>query len=402
MAESHSPISLDGIRPEILRRYYEVQFGRTAPHSSAFEGATFDEYLRLLRVSYPGISAREAAKRSKNPEFRALEGKLSGEEAEPPRAPAKARRVLLDRKESVDLAQAGLAADVEWLQLDRLKSVGGWGRLRDLPDLRHLTVLYCGTAEAYDGGPTVAIRNLDVTECTRQAARLLIQLTRPDRLNVAYLDEPAFDLRWLEGHAGLRSLHVTCGLAAGTGALEGLPLEELGLSRVALDQGFLGVLASLRALRTLRLPDQDPFSPDRLPDLPRLERLAVPAHPEHRQAWIDWAAAHPRVACGFPPPREPSVKLPRARMAGVRHGSDILEMTLARKTWYEAWGDFASRVPGARWGDNHALRDHLEGAAARLKPKVALSSEADELRLSSPSRASVEACLDAIFGKTAG
>lgn len=400
MAEPRSPASLEGIKPAILRRYYEVQFGRTAPHSSAFEGATFDEYLRLLRVSYPGISSAEAAKRSKNPEFRALEGKLADDgKAEPAQPGAKARRTMLDRKESLDLSKPGPPADVEWLQLDRLKIVSGWGRLRDLADLRHLSVLFCGTTEAFDGGPTKALASMNMTECTRQATRLLLQLTRPEGLNLAYLDEPAFDLHWLEGHAGLRSLHVTCGLATGTDALEGLSLEELGLSRVSMDQAFLRALASLRKLRTLRLPEQDPFSPDALPDLPKLERLTVPAHPDHRQAWIDWAVAHPRVACGFPPPREPSAKLPRARMTAVRHGTDIFEMSRAGKTWYEAWGDFASRIPGARWSDNHALRDHLEGIAARLKPKVKLSSEADELRLSSPSLPSVEACLDAMFGK---
>jgi hypothetical protein len=400
MAEPNSQSSLEGIRTNILRRYYEVQFGRTAPHASAFEGATFDEYLRLLRVSYPGISAHEAAMRSKNPEFRALEGKLPREGEGGPAHPAKkARRSVLDRKESLDLAESCPAPDVEWLQLDRLKAVSGWGRLRDLADLRHLTVLYCGTPESYDRGPTVALGNLDVTECTRQATRLLLQLTRPDRLNVAFLDDPAFDLRWLEGHSGLRSLHVTCGLATGAGALEGLPLEQLGLSRVPMDDAFLRALASLRNLTALRLPEQDSFPPDELPDLPRLERIAVPAHPEHRRAWIDWAVARPGVACSFPPPRGPSAKLPRARMAGVRHGAEILEMTLPRKTWYEAWGDFASRVPGASRGDNHALRDRLKGALARLKPKVELSSEADELRISSPSLASVEACLDAMFGK---
>ena len=400
MKDAH-PIAAgpDPIRPGILENYYRHMFGKTAPGEEAFEGATFGEYHRLLRNTYWTVSREKAALRSKNPAFKALAGTFGGTDApaKPAEGPKEKRKsAVLERLADLDLTAANLPDDLHGLFLDRVKRVSGFKRLPDLKALRIVEAVLCDTEEGAPGGTPLQLARIDLNDCGSSFVKTLLGMARAEWVRVELQDPPVFDLSLLKEYRDLRALFISSGLTLGARHLAGLPLETLWLTNVQMDSEFREALASIgKALKQLKLANETPFGPDALPEMPGLEKLVVHAYPEFKEAWIRFALAHPGTLCEFPPMAPPAANIPKAKVAEIHKGVDILEMSKGVKVWYEVWGDLAARIQGDAISNNE-LRDRLEETAGKCKPKVKLSSEGDELRMSSTSLESLKACLDGI------
>ncbi|HKP96257.1 MAG TPA: hypothetical protein VJ385_10905 [Fibrobacteria bacterium] len=390
------------IRPEILRNYYESMFGKTAPGEDAFQGATFEEYHSLLRISYATISREKAAARSKNPAFKAMAEKFAAETAEAAAdkgaegAPKERKKsAVFERLPALDLAAAELPGDLHSLFLDRVKSVSGLERLQRLASLRVFEAILCDTSEDTPIGSRLRLTRLDLNECSGKFAKTVLGMARAEWIRVLQLDPPVFDIGLLRECKELRVLYLTCGLTLDARHLQGLPLEILWLTNVEMRSDFRDALTSLaKTLRELKIENETPFNPDALPGLPGLKKLIVPAYAEFKAAWISFAVSHPRILCAFPPVSAPAGKLPKARIVEIYKGVDVLEMGKGGKVWYEVWGDLAARLKGKAISNNE-LKDRLVKFASACKPKVKLSSEGDELRMQSDSIESLRSCLDA-------
>jgi hypothetical protein len=398
---------IGGIRPDILKRYYGSMYGHIGHPQEAFLDATFEEYFRLLRINYTTISRRKAAERSKNPAFKAMAATFPEDPLEI-KIPAAQKGAPKERKKSsvfeklaaLDLSSADLPADLHSLFLDRVKSVSGLERLRNLNGLRIVEGVLCGSDERPPAGVPMDLARIDLNECEEGFVRALLGMARAEWVRVVILDPPAFDLAALKAHHALRALYVSCGLALGAHHLAGLPLETLWLANVPMDGGFRKALEALGGtLRELNLANDTPFGPDELPALPRLEKCIVPAYPEFREQWIAFAVSYPGTRFSFPPLSAPSAKQPTARIAEIHRGVDILEMKKGAKTWYEVWGDLAARLQGERISNNDLLA-RIEPAAKKRKLKIRFSSEGDELRMQSASLDDLEACLDEFLPAT--
>jgi hypothetical protein len=398
---------LGDIRPDVLKRYYESMYSHNGRPQEAFLGATFEEYFRLLRINYPTFSRRKAAERSKNPAFKAMAADFPEDpvEIKPPSAPEGApkerkKSAVFEKLAALDLLSADLPSDLHGLFLDRVKSVSGLERLRELKGLRIVEGVLCGSNGRPPVGAPLELARLDLDECAEAFAKSLLGMARAEWVRVVILDPPAFDLAPLKDHHALRALYVSSGLTLGAHHLAGLPLETLWLANARMGGGFRKALGSLGGtLRELKLANDAPFGPDELPELPRLEKLIVPAYPEYRDQWIAFAVSHPGTRFSFPPVSPPSAKLPTARIAEIHRGVDILEMKKGAKTWYEVWGDPAARLQGERLSNNDLLA-RIEPAAKKLKLKIRFSGEGDELRMQSASLDDLKACLDGFIPAT--
>lgn len=391
---------LEAVRPEVLRRYYAATFGTTALPAEAFEGATFDEYCELMRISFPAISRYQAAKGSKT--FRDLAPGLKAEhdaaQAAAKSVPAaRPHRVEFRNRPVVDLAAEVADAAAESLLLDRIAIVRGFASLSGLGKLRRLRLILCGTDE--NAAPEAAFHagEVDLSECTQALLARLLPSVRSPHVRIAHLDAPWVELSLLRENRELSRLICDYGFVRGFAALRGYPLSYVSLPDLAVDAPFLGALASWApSLEELRLGVRRPFAPDRLPDLPCLERLTLPAYPEQREAWIGFALSRPGVRCRFPPLPEPSAKGPAARVAAIHRGCALLEIAGSRPA-YEVEADFAGLAADPGAAGNHALRDRLEGWAAARRLEAEFASEADGIRIRAAGIETLKRCIDALL-----
>jgi hypothetical protein len=120
----------------------------------------------------------------------------------------------------------------------------------------------------------------------------------------------------------------------------------------------------------------EPFGPAVLPELRALRRLEVPAYPEYRKEWIDWAVAHPDVACRFPR-FEPPSKRPGVELAEVYRDVDILRTGKGKQVAYEIAANLVDDILDTDAFDNGELEDRLRALAKAEGRKVQWDSESD-------------------------
>lgn len=396
---SHAPI-----RPEILRRFHEATFGGGGLPDEAFAGATFGEYLDLMRTTFPRLSPYLAARRSPGGIFKDLaEGfKAEYDEAERKEKAAQAVRkpsgITILNRPAVDLAEESLDPGAGTLLLNRIKEVTGFAALPGMKSLRVLKLYLCGTSEPPAPSPLVPLEEIDLTECGRAILERILPMTDSRVVKISYLDSPTLDLSLLRGHRKLRELACTWGFALGLRHLRGIPLEGAYLNDFAADGTFFETLGSWSgSLLHLRVAPMQAFPPASLPALPRLERIAIPGYPEYRKEWIDFALAHPGIRCEFKAPPSAPDKVPVAKVGSIHRDLAILEVTAGAKRWFEIWEDFSSMAGPVSGQGNHELRDRLEAWAKRNKLKAEFDSEIGGMLIRSPKSETVAACLDALL-----
>ena len=360
------------IRPAVLRAYYGVTYGRgafaAASSPLAFREATFDEYYALRRLEYPNITQQRAATLAQTrPDFRKLAPKLPGNEMRVDPEPWKG--IFIVSRARADLRKTGpLPRGAHALTINRVKTVVGWDGLRAIRGLRKLQVSLCGVSRVMDA-PRVELDEVVVHDVKQPCLETVLRSTAA-RILTIYACDGTLDLTNVTEHEQLRQLSV--GSSRNAGALANLPLEKLVL-RSELDAGLRRTLEAC-ALRSFELHCSRPVGPTELPDLSKLETLRISARPEHRDAWIEWAIAHPLVRCDFvqPPvrgPREPSISV-----AAIHRGVDILAIAKGKTVDYEVSGDLADEFDYR--DSNGDLEDDVAPLARAAKKKVRWSSEA--------------------------
>lgn len=395
---------MGGIRPEILRRYYEATFGKQGPSEEAFQGATFEEYFDLYRIAFPAVSRYQAATSRRNRAFLHMADRFAHEQGGPMAEKAASasapppNRAEFRRKPEVDLAAQAMDENIESLLLDRVKMVKGWKGLLKLKRLRRLSLILCDTEEEAPDGKPIKVEEVAVNECSQRALEVALAITRTRIAKIHHLESATVDLSPLRDHRELGVLLNHYGFALGLGSLKGLPLEKVHLADAVLDGEFRKALFSWKeTLVALSLMRQEPFAPSDLPVLPGLRRMKVPAYSEFRTAWIDHAVANPKIRFEFPPQEEPPAKAPRAKVAGIHRDIAILKVAKGSKGWHEAWSDFTGLAQVYKGLGNHDLRDKLETWAKQGKVKAEFASEADELLIKASSMETVKACIDALL-----
>jgi hypothetical protein len=365
------------IRPKILKQYYERAYGQQFMREEAFLGATFDEYYHLQRIQFPRMSRRKAAEQSGKQEYLKQVASLP---PDPPRvSESLPHHCLIARKPDVDLAQAGIEAEVQNLTLDRVKAVTGWEALRQQTKLESLNLILWAGERGELLAPPLSLPNLDLRSCSLECTRWLLESTRVRSLYVQLEEAEPLDLSPLEAHTRLEKLRTNAGQLRGVGRLAKLPLTRLFLSRVVPGVALHRVLqARADSLLELGLMSDEPFGPSLLPELPSLERLEVPAFDVARAEWIDWAVAHPQVACRFLPLEE-EPKKQVVRLAELYRDIDILLLQKGKQTSFEVAGNLVEDVLDTDELDNGELEDQMRALAKKEGKKAQWSSERDTL-----------------------
>lgn len=375
------------IRASVLRRYLQVCYGRGASAAQsdpeAFRGASWDEYLALMRLAYPGITAKNAARMAwTRPDLAARAEALPDEPPAVNPDPTPWAGSWVEKRAKVDLRRVpGPGKDGAALVIVRVNAVSGWQGLRAMAGLKRLVVHGCGTAETAAVRPRVRLLDVDLEDSAPAAVEVVLASTTTERLSLVGKPGVAIELAPLAGHRRLRRALIAGAEVRGVRALRGLPLEELTLGNVAIDDELVETMASWApTLRSLRLATPTAIGPDRLPlgRLGALERLAISGHPAHRAAWIDLALARPELACDFTAPPAPPGPVTTSEVAEVYRGVELFRVDEPRKKpRFELADDLAGELALA--GDNGDLEDVLRPRARKAGKKLTWSSEADTL-----------------------
>lgn len=367
------------IRPQVLRQYHEASYGKGEPNEQAFVQATFDEYFQLTRILYPAISRRRAAENSEREDFRKLVDDLPPEPPEPNRPQVLGLGPgMFERKPTLDLSAVGLAGDLQFLTLSRIKDVTGWKALSKLARLQDVFVVLSGSSETTPLDPPIQVEKLTVRSCEPACSEVVVRSISARDLTLEQSKASPLGLGLFQGQHRVEKLWLEAPSIQGLWHLEPLPLKELHLAGgVAPGHGLRSLLdAHAKNLVRLGLTLNAPFGPSVLPELPALRRLWVSGYPEHREAWIDWAVAHPEVACRFSP-YEPPSKGPGVELAEVYRDVDILRTGKGKQVTFEIAANLVDDILDTDTLDNGELEDRLRALAKEAGRKVQWDSESD-------------------------
>ena len=364
------------IRPHVLRQYHETSYGTSMMNPESFAQATFDEYFELRRIRSPLISRRWAAESAPRADFRKLAEELP---PDPPREDTlRTNSSMFERKPALDLHGAKLGRNLQYLILSRIKDLTGWEALRKPEHLDELSFILCGSSEATPLAPPIQVEHLDVKSCDPACTELALRSVNARTIVFDYAKSSPFDLGVFRGQTRAEILWLMAPAFQGLWHLEPLPLKELHLSGgVAPGRSLRSLLdAHAKNLVELGLTLHEPFGPALLPEFPALRQLEVSGYPEHRQAWVDWAVAHPEVACEFSP-FEPPSKGPGVELAEVYRDVDILRTGKGKQITFEIAANLVDDLLDTDDFDNGELEDRLRALAKEEKRKVQWDSESD-------------------------
>ena len=363
----------------MLLAYYNVTFGKGARAAqgvaAAFADATFDEYLALCRIQYPGMSRHDAAKRAPRADLRALAASFA--EEQPPDEPEE--KVFDASGAGVDLAKLKVPPGAGTVVLKGAKTLSGFETLARIKHIRCLWVRSCRAAFP-PPGVRVAVDEIDAGDCRPEFMRSVLQATSVR--SIAWIDwgKAPIDLAPLAKHPHLARVRVAGPLVRNVLALRGHELDELALSRVRTDESLRVVLAGAgRSLRRIDLTSSDDIAPSDLPfgEMTALERVTLRVHPTHREQWIALAVAHPTVRFEFDAPPSPLPKLPDVQVVETYREVEILRSTKGNSTRFRVESDLAAAVDYTE--GNGELEDALAPLAKQANKKIAWGSEADTL-----------------------
>ncbi|MFK7817474.1 MAG: hypothetical protein AB8G99_02040 [Planctomycetaceae bacterium] len=151
---------------------------------------------------------------------------------------------------------------------------------------------------------------------------------------------------------------------------------------------------SATTLGRLFLYSSEPFGPELLfgdREFPQLRNVTVPRFAEHREAWIDWAVAHPTLGVSFVDIDEDE---PAPEVIEVHRGLMILKVRSGRKWVMEVADDFAGLLEFD--GNNGDVEDRVREHMPELGPDE-LSSESDTLIFQARNKTLVKKFIDRVF-----
>jgi hypothetical protein len=360
------------VRPAVLRAYYEAAFGNTNfPESALPDDATFDEFFALQRIRFPGTSRRTVAAQSRR--FRELAATFPDERQPQPLLPG---LCSVGRQTELDLTKTPIDHVTKSIQVSRVKNLTGLSALRKPGELInfHLTLCYGSAAERLS--PPVTVEDVQIVSCGPSLVDTVLRSVRARRVHINQQEVPVFDAGVLGAYTELHQLSAFAGLVRGVSVLSGLPIEVLCISNVGMDEELRSTLSAVSGtLKNLTLENEEPFRPTDLPALPHLTRLTVPAYPQYRKEWLEFALSHSQTGCHFPPVKMRG-DFPKAEVAEIYRGVDILRIETGKKVRFEVSGDLTKLILKNDM-DNGDLEDELHPLATKSKKKFVWSSEAD-------------------------
>ena len=355
------------VRPEILRSYYAKAFAGDLNH--AYEGATFDEFVELLRISYPGMQQSTAASRAAVFGRRDLVGHEFEDDHHPTVPKLELRRlseqfpaVFVQKSGPVDLRQTVVDGKTQILTC-HTNQIDGWSALRWAERWRYLGFLLCKSNDFVPAEPPVPCDEVESSSCDDVCLTTLARSIKPTKLSVAH--ERPVDCMLFANHDTLAELSIDSPLTHGLDSLRTRELRSLFVTNVpAIEYVNELLAANRRYLAALSLYVTSPFSPVDLPDLPALRRLSVRAYPEFRAAWLDFAGEHDSIAVEFhgrPSPPKVQYEL----LSQSKH-STLLRVSKGTRQSFE----LRSRVLSVADGERLANELAQAGKAQRLAAKV--------------------------------
>ena len=358
----------------VLRRFYGRMFGRKVPDEELFDDVPFEVYYQLRRILYPRVTKKTAARNSPLAKYNELADSLPDEA--PSEKSGRRLRWITVRGKTIDLRSEEIAADVESLDVHRVKEVRGWPTLVRLSELKELSATSCKTPSEEGFESPILLERLEVDECDTTTLSTLLTGTRCKSVRLIHMTDPILDLRPLAEHDALIEVRVGAPLIRNVDALCGRALERLSLGDVAVDDALRRCLASAApSLEFLQLRTSTDFTPDQMPTkLPRLERCRMTVHVAQEDAWLDYAADHPHIAFQF----TRDAKVDRGKLTteieDYHREIEILKITKGKKVHYEVSGDLATTFG---FDDNAELEDAARPLVKAAKRRIKWSSEHD-------------------------
>ena len=371
------------LSPATLRRHYEATLdGRFAER---YAGASFDEYLALVRLHHPNLTTKwavEAARRHGRPDL-ADHPFLPEDPPEPyidlipPLAELAQHHQLLRLLEraAVDLREH---IDPSTRALECVHgTISGWEGLRQAKDWLEISLSKCRSEAVERLEPPVDSAVVALNQVDGTCLSSLLLSTRARALDVRHA--APFDLRSLRQQTALEMLILSAPVLHGARGFSAPRLRELRLSGADLehDEAMIAMLTSNAVrLERLHLSGEAGFSPSRLPAMNRLRLLRVVADRRFRDEWLEYAIAHDRVGVGFSEPLKPSKV--HYEIAAELDDADVLRVTKGKTLSFELHRVIEADRAGAI---AHSLTAAARAAKRRVKWSVdgglALVSAAD-------------------------
>jgi len=312
-----------------LRRHYEaILDGRFVER---YAGASFDEYLALVRLHHPSMTTKwavEAARRHGRPDL--ADHPISREDpAEPhedliPPLAELHKLVRLLEREPVDLRQH---IDSATRALECLHgTISGWEGLGQSKDWLEISLFKCKGEAVERVAPPVYSAVVAPNQVDDACLSSLLLSTRARALDIRH--QTPFDLRSLRDHTAVEMLILSAPVLHGARDFSAPMLRELRLSGADLerDEAMIAMLTSNAAsLERLHISGEAGFSPSRLPAMNRLRLLHVVADRAFRDEWLEYAVAHDAVGVEFNEPLKPSKVV--YEIAAELDDADVLRVT---------------------------------------------------------------------------
>ena len=365
------------VRQEILRHYLEALFDGELPRR--FAGATFEEYVALLRLRYPATTQRWAVDMAGShgrPDLMrhpidepaaAATGAFAPPDDELASLGDPRTLVRVLRRGPSDLRQV-LVAGARALECVNA-TIGGWSALSKGSPWLHVELRMCKGDGVEWVAPPVETRVLRVVSCDDDCLASAVGSTSARILDVHHA--APLDLRLLAGHSHVERLRVGAPVVHGARALSIKGLRVLSLVGASFDDEARALLeANAATLETLTLSGPLGFAPDWLPPLPRLKLLIVTADPRHRAAWIAYALDGARHALDFTRVRAPQPKEPTHRHVSADRDADLFEVTRGAKKHWElratvrpsSTATIAGTLASLARAQRHKIKARCEGA----------------------------------------
>lgn len=339
------------MRLEFLRSYYAALIdGR---YVERFRDATFEEYVEVLKRTYPLISQRGAAQMGASngrPDFSKAAESMPAplpvawiDQSEAHLLAKDFAHLILVGQHRLDLRSAVAGKGLRVLDA-RGCQVRGWEGLAG-SNWRLVDLSFCTTDELPRLAPAVVCEKLVINFVARAVAEALARSTRCQAFFCNNHKEP-FDLAALEDQNQLLELNVIASSLGNVGKLTSRRFSTLRLAGLFFDSALQALLAGNAASLTNVALDCS-FSPADLPLLPQLAQMQVPVASPNRESWLEYALARPHVYFNFTPATLPVKKPRKFKVAQFKPAKMSLWTTnaeappslarLAEVEWFESW-----------------------------------------------------------------
>lgn len=347
------------VRVSVLRNYYEHAISGDPTSAAAMGDARFEEAWRLMRITYPRISARRVAEML--PQFRSMAPTLPFENGAPE---SSWRTTTVDRRPEVDL-QSLAEDDCQQLVFQTVGKVRNFSALASMGNVARVVLTEVGDLELGGQGSPKAVETLIVHDIREELLDCVLSILRSKELEIytkTSLDAAKFQVG---DSARILRLSAPRGVS-GLDALHRLSLRILNVDAAAGEDIDSLVRSQTKTIEELEVRSASPWTLDLILKCARLREATVSVFPEQRVHLLELAVSCRSVGWRFCPPLRASGRKKRAPAPRVYRDMVVRRIDNPRRYKFEV-GEDVLEGPNVTFGGDNA---DLEELVRRTLPDI--------------------------------